>query len=107
MKDIEYVPITLIRIIDNFILSGWKSNIKIAMKLLNNYESDLMKLKYENMLQFLINDMLKGDFFTEKNITIFEDCIAKKNISKKLINSIENEYAQEEKIKEIENNNKK
>ena len=40
-------PIILLRILDSFILSGWKSLMKVGICILHAYESELMKLKYE------------------------------------------------------------
>ena len=45
----------LIRILDNFITSGWKSMMVVGCSLLHSFEIKLMNMKYEDMLEFLIN----------------------------------------------------
>lgn len=97
-------PIVLVRIIDNFLISGWKSLIKIGIEALHSTENELMKLKHEETLQYLINDMLKIEFFTSNDIERIEKCINDDKIQKKLIKNIESEYLQEAKLKKIENN---
>lgn len=96
------LPIVLIRIIDNFLISGWKALIKVGIEALHSYEIELMNLKYEDMLQFLINDMLKNDFFTTKNLEKIEKCFSDNKIQKKLIKKIETEFMQEARMKENE-----
>jgi hypothetical protein len=79
-------------------VSGWKELMKVGIKLLNMYEKEVMKLRIEEMMQFLINDLLKKDFFHNKNVSNIELCFETTNIKKKLIKNIEDEYIQEGKI---------
>ena len=88
-------PIILLRILDSFILSGWKSLMKVGICILHAYESELMKLKYEELLQFLINDIVKLDFFFDKNLEKVERCLVETVIKKRLIKNIEDEFIQE------------
>ena len=88
-------PIILLRILDSFILSGWKSLMKVGICILHAYESELMKLKYEELLQFLINDIVKLDFFLDKNLETVERCLVETVIKKRLIKNIEDEFIQE------------
>ena len=89
----------ILRILDNFFLSGWKNMFKIGIFILHTYESELIKLDYEKMLSYLINDLLKNDFFSEKNLPGIENAINDNKITKKLIKNIENEFILEEKLK--------
>jgi hypothetical protein len=98
MKQKE-TPQVLVRILDNFILSGWKSLMKVGIKALNSFEKDLMQLKYEDMLNFLINDMMKNDFFKDGNLENIENCFIETKIQKRLIKNIEAEYLQDSKLK--------
>ena len=93
----------ILRILDNFFLSGWKNMFKIGIFILHTFENELINLDYEKMLSYLINDLLKNDFFSEKNLPGFENAINDNKITKKLIKNIENEFILEEKLK----NNKK
>jgi hypothetical protein len=56
-------------------------------------------MSYDDLMQFLINDILKSDFFSCKNDNI-KKMMNDIKISKKLIKNIEDEYTLEEKIKE-------
>ena len=88
-------PIVLLRILDSFILSGWKSLMKVGICVLHAYETELMKLKYEELLQFLINDIVKLDFFLDNNLEKVERCFVETKIKKRLIRNIEDEFIQE------------
>jgi hypothetical protein len=76
---------------------------KIGIFILHTFENELINLDYEKMLSYLINDLLKNDFFSEKNLPGIENAINDNKITKKLIKNIENEFILEEKLK----NNKK
>ena len=95
-KKINNTPI-IIRIIDFFILYGWKSSISIGCALLHTYEQQIVKLNFERLNKFLLNEILKQDFFLNKNINLIENCMKEFKISKKLISNIEAEYSQEKK----------
>ena len=89
----------LIRILDNFIVSGLKSIMEVGCVALHYYENELMSKSYENMLAFLINDLLKSEFFSKKNKDYIENFFTNR-ISKKLVKNIEEEYRQEQKLKQ-------
>ena len=69
-----------------------------SLAILKNYESTLLGLRYEDLLHFLINDMLKSGFFSNKNFDNF--IILRKNmkINKGLMSMLENEYIQQNKL---------
>ena len=87
----------LIRILDNFIVSGLKSIMEVGCVALHSYENVLMNKRYEEMMEFLINDMLRSEFFSKKNKDFIETFFTNK-ISKKLVKNIEEEYYQEQKL---------
>ena len=91
----------MLRILDNFIVSGLKSIMEVGCVLLHSYENVLMGKRYENMMEFLINDMLKTDFFSKQNTEFVENFFNETKISKKLVKNIEEEYRlnQEQKMK--------
>ena len=91
-------PIVLVRILDNFILSGWKAMMKFGLMLLHTYEDHLMKLKLDEMMDFLINGILKTECFADANINELETCFANMNITNKLMKQIEGEYVRQEQI---------
>ena len=98
-------PISLIRILDNFIVSGWKSLMKVGIFILNNCENDIKKLKYENLMTYLMSDVKKSNLFSDENVDKLEKCFNNKKINKSLIKFIEDEYIQEKKINEIKEDN--
>ena len=87
----------LIRILDNYILSGLKTIMEVGCVALHSYENILMSKRYEEMMEFLINEMLRSDFFSKKNQDFIENFFTNK-ISKKLVKNIEEEYYQEQKL---------
>ena len=97
----------LIRILDNFITSGWKSMMVVGISLLHSFETKLMNLKYEDMLEFLINGMLKSEFFMAENQNNLENYFINVKISKDLIRNIEAEYTLEKMFSEKNNNKTK
>ena len=88
----------MVRILDYFITSGWKGLMIVGIALLHNYENTLMNKKYEAMMEFLINDILKSQFFEGKNIDKLEEYCEVVKINKNLIKNIELEYIQDEKL---------
>ena len=89
----------LLRIFDLFILDGWISVIKIGLMLLKHYEKVLMDLNFEELLNFLINDLKeKYDFFNNNNYEKFMELYQDMKIPKGIVSNIENEYELEMKI---------
>ena len=91
----------MIRVLDNFIIYGWKSIMEFSCVILHLYESYIMNLKYDEIMHFLINDILKTEFFGPKNKELIEKSLDFYKIKKKLVKNIEAEYLQNLKIKEI------
>ena len=95
----------LLRIFDLFILDGWIAIIKIGLMLLKHYQKVLMEMNFEELLNFLINDLKeKYDFFNNNNYEKFMELYQDIKIPKGLVSNIENEYELEKKIilKQIE-----
>ena len=93
----------MIRVLDNFITYGWKSMMEFSCVILHFYETYIMNIKYDQMMQFLINDILKSDFFAQKNMELIEKSLDFYKIKKKLIKNIEAEYKQNMKLKDTMN----
>jgi hypothetical protein len=93
----------MIRVLDNFITYGWKSLMEFSCVILHFYETYIMSIKYDRMMQFLINDIMKSDFFSQKNKELIEKSLDFYKIKKKLIKNIEAEYEQNMKLKETMN----
>lgn len=93
------LPKVILRIFDGFLLSGWKAIIKVSINLLHLYENKLMELKSEALLMFVMKDMIRSDFFKSHNVNQFDVFYKQTQIKQKLIENIENEFIQEEKLK--------
>jgi hypothetical protein len=94
-------PKILLRIFDLFFFSGWKSIIKIGISLLKNYESTIMTLTFEELLHFLINNILKSDFFQKENYEQLMQISINFKIKNSLISDIENEYEMKKKLEKF------
>ena len=90
----------IIKILDNFIIYGWTSMMEFSCAILHLYEPHIMNMRYDEVMHFLINDILKSDFFGIKNKDIIIKACSFYKIKKKLVKNIEAEYMQELKIKE-------
>ena len=97
IKDKKY-PKMLLRIFDLFFFSGWKSIIKIGISLLKNYENNIINLKFEELLHFLIGNILKSDFFQKENYEQLMKISINFKIKNSLISDIENEYEMKKKL---------
>ena len=96
----------LLRVFDMFILDGWICIVRIGLVLLKYYQSNLVKMKYEELLQFLISELKeKYDFFGNYNYDKFIEMYHDMKIPKGLINNIENEYVLMQNIEKFKNNN--
>jgi len=90
------------RIWYEFFIYGWKSVMKTGIILLKFYEKNLIQLRYEDLLQFLINDIMKTGFFQNTNLSKYVQIYNSIKIKSGLINNLENEHIQEAKFKLLE-----
>lgn len=85
-------PKILIWILDLFIINGWKSIIKIGLCLIKHFEMKILSCDLEELLHFLINDVLKYDFFQNENYDNLRNIYERLKIENALIENIESEY---------------
>ena len=85
-------PKVLIWILDLFIIYGWKSIIKIGICLMKHFETKILSYDSEELLHFLISDVLKDDFFQNENYDNLRNIFDELKIGKSLIQNIEKEY---------------
>lgn len=100
------MPFVLIRVFDDFLTSGWKALIKIGLNVLRYYETDLFQMKYEDLIQFLVNSSLTLDYFENKNLAIYDKMIRETKIPKKLVKYIEEEFNLDESFEKKDKGNK-
>lgn len=97
----------LIKVWDEFVVNGWHAVLKTAIVLFMSYEKLILKLKYEDMLNFLFNEVLRLGFFNNDNYLKFISLWNKINFPKDLLSNLENEYIQGCKMLEISEKNYK
>jgi hypothetical protein len=87
-----------------FIFDGWNIVLRIGLILLKKYQNEIIKMKFEELLNYLINELKsKDDFFNDENYENFIEMYKKMKIPKGLINNLENEYLLDKKIQTIKN----
>ena len=91
-------PKVLIWIFDLFVLYGWKAIIKIGLCLLKHFENKILTLNGEALLSFLINDILKLDFFQTNNYDRLRKIYSSFKLENGLIGNLENEFDLKQKI---------
>ena len=85
-------PKIIMRIWDLFIFNGWNSIIKIGISIIKHFESKLLNLTFETLLRFLINDIIKSDFFENESFDNLTFITYNFKIEVGLIKNLENEY---------------
>ena len=76
------------------------------MSLIKHYENNLLVLKFEDLLHFLINDIIKHGFFLSSNYDHFIDLTKNIKIQAGLVSNLENEFNLEIKVREIDEKRK-
>ena len=79
-------------ILHNFIIHGWVSIVKTGICLLKHFENIILTLSSEELLYFLLNDIINMDFFQNVNVTQYDFLEEHFTIEDALIENIENEY---------------
>ena len=80
--------------------------MKAGIILLKYYEKTLTQLRYEDLLHFLINDIIKSGFFQNSNLDNYIMYSENLKIKSGLINNLENENLQESKYSDEKKINK-
>ena len=85
-------PKVLIWIFDNFIIEGWGAINKIGLCLMKHFERKILMLDTDELLHFLINDIINYDFFKNSNYERLRNIYDNLKIENGLIENIESEY---------------
>ena len=96
-------PKVLIWIFDCFIIEGWGAINKIGLCLMKHFERKILIMDTDELLHFLINDIINYDFFKNSNYDRLRSIYDNLHIENGLIENIENEYDIKNSI--INNNN--
>lgn len=89
----------LLYVWDNFILNGWKSIFEVFLTIFKFVEKKILSLKGDEILTFLTNDLVKNELFFDKNFEEFFELKKIFKLNKELIDSIEQEFLNDMKIK--------
>ncbi len=90
-------PKVLIWIFDSFIIEGWGAINKIGLCLMKHFERKILNMDTDELVHFLINDIINYDFFKNSNYDRLRNIYDNLHIENGLIENIESEY-------EIKNN---
>ena len=98
----------ILRIIDMLILEGWNCIIRIGLVLLKHYQENLIKMKFDELLHFLITELKeKYEFFHNNNYEKFIDLYNDMKVPKGLISNLENEYELQKKVLNLKEKDEK
>ena len=97
-------PKIILKIFDFFFLNNWKSIFVTSISLLKVYEPKIMLFSSEEILRFLINDIIKENYFENNNYDRFMYITYNFKIDDKLIENIEKELDIKTKLPNLEKN---
>ena len=95
--DRESVPRILLQIWDAFFLHGWKALLTTGLVIMKTNEEKLKAMKNVEILKYLINDVLKGEFFEDDFYKRYLKFYKRFYIKKKLIKYLDKQYEHESK----------
>ena len=85
-------PKIILKIWDEFFLKGWKTFLTTGLIIMKINEEKINHLKQEKILQFLVSDVLKSDFFDESFFESYLEMSKKFYIKNKLLRNLEAQY---------------
>ncbi len=95
----------IIKIFDNFILSGWKTIYNTSLKLLESREQLILTMKSENILHYITSDLIKDELYGEESEKFINKISEPSIIKKKLIHNIKNEIKTDKEYKKVSESN--
>ena len=88
----------ILRILDLFLLSGWKAIFKIGISLIKNNAKHIFSLDYDQLVNYLNNGITHSNFFTNKNLDEIMNISINFKLSNKLINNLCKEFEMKNKL---------
>ena len=85
-------PKIILKIWDEFFVKGWKAFLTTGLIIMKTNEEIIKNLKSEQLLQFLVSEVLKTDFFEETFFELYQYLSKKFYIRNKLLRNLESEY---------------
>ena len=99
----------IIKIWDDFLLSGWKSIFITILCMLDYHKYEILEYKNDDLINFLINKLNNSDLFKNENYNKFIEIKKTIKIKKSLLNNLNEAFKMDNKIKQTqminENNN--
>jgi hypothetical protein len=96
--DAKNNPKILLKIWDSFFTDGWKTIIVTSLSLLKMYESKIMIFPTEELLHFLIGDLIKETYFHNDNFYKYMHSLYNFRIEDELIENLEKEFEQKKQM---------
>jgi hypothetical protein len=97
-------PKILLKLFDLFFYDGWKIIIITSISLLKVYEPKIMNFPSEDLLHFLIGDIIKENFFDNENFDKFMYILYNFKIEDELLKNIEKEFEIKTKMPQLGKN---
>ena len=94
-------PKILLKIFDLFFYDGWRVIIITSIALLKTYETKIMNFPSEELLHFLIGDIIKEDYFDNNNFDKFMYILFNFKIEDELLKSLEKEFEIKKKMPKL------
>ena len=88
----ENPPKIILKIWDEFFVKGWKAFLTTGLIIMKTNEENIKNLKSEQILQFLVSEVLKADFFEEVFFELYQYLNKNFYIKNKLLRNLETEY---------------
>ena len=88
----------IIKIFDNFIVSGWKTIFNTILLIIKKNEENIINLKSDKLLHYLSHDILKVHFYGNESDNFLLELKKTSKIKKKLINNLKKELTIESQI---------
>ena len=82
----------ILRILDLFILSGWKAIFKIGISLIKNNSKKIFSLDYDQLVHYLNNDIIHSDFFKNESLNEIMNISINFKLSNNLIKNLCKEF---------------
>ena len=97
-------PSILLKIWDSFFTNGWKTIIITSISLLKSYEAKIMIFPPEELLHFLIGDLIKENYFENSHLDKFMYPLFHFKIDDELIKKILKEFDMKKKMPNLGKN---
>ena len=82
----------IMKLLDMFLFSGWKAIFKIGISLIKSNSGIIFQLPDEKLITYLNNELIRSDFFKNKNSEEIINIFMNFKISNNLLENLFQEY---------------